>query len=195
MKIGRVNNWYRPYYVLVNNKWYQVNKIKFYKDDAILVESQSGWLENGKGGDLQEIELPIKEIKLKRKENLDGSVFIVSKGKEFCGKEIIADLYIPADMVGIHFVRHEIAYKTQVRAIFEGEQGIHISSYVKSLDSTLFVIREEYEKVYKQVSDTALSIVNSEEVLSNIDKLKELAEEFIAERKRVNSLTIDDIEI
>lgn len=194
MKIGRVNNWYRPYYVLVNNKWYQVNKIKFYKDNEILIESNSGWLENGKGGDLREIELPIEKITLKRKEKFDGSVFIVSVGKDYSG-ELKADVYIPADMVGIHFVRHEIAYKTQVRAVFEGEQGIYISSYVKSLDSTLFVIRDEYEKVYKQVSDSDLSIGNSEEVLSNIDKLKELAEEFIAERKRVNSLTIDDIEI
>ena len=194
MKIGVVNTWHRPYYVLVNNKWYQVDKIKFYKDNEILVESNSGWLET-ENGDLKEVELPTEEIKLKRKENLDGKVFIISKGKEWCGNDTIADLYIPADMLGVHFVRHEIAYKTQVRAIFEGEQGIYISKYVKSLDSELYVIRGQYEEVYKRVSDTCLSVYKEEDVLADIDKLKELAEKFKAERKRIHSLTIEDIEI
>ena len=195
MKIGQVNNWYRPYYILVNNKWYKVNTIKFYRDNEIIVESNSGWLEEVSGGDIKEIEIPIEEIKLKRVEKFDGKVFIISRGKEWCGNDTMADLYIPADMLGIHFVRHEIAYKTQVRAIFEGEQGIYIASYVKSLDGELHIIRNEYEETYKRVSDVDLSIHNSEEVLLNIDKLKELAEKFIAERKRIHSLTIDDIEI
>lgn len=195
MKIGAVNTWHRPYYVLVNNKWYQVDKIKFYKDNEIIVESNSGWLEKISGGDIKEIELPTEEIKLKRKENLDGKVFIISRGKEWCGNETMADLFIPADMLGIHFVRHEIAYKTQVRAIFEGEQGIYISKYIKSTDTELYAIREQYEEVYKKVSDSCLAIYKSEEVLENIDKLKELAEKFIAERKRIYSLTLEDIDI
>jgi hypothetical protein len=194
MKIGQVNNWYRPYYVSVNNKWYKIDKIKFYKGNEIIVESHSGWLETEKG-DIKELELPVEEIKLKRKENLDGKVFIISKGKEWCGNDTMADLYIPADMLGVHFVRHEIALKTQVRAVFEGEQGIYISKYIKSIDTTLHAIRSEYEEVHKKVSDSCLSIYKTENVLADIDKLKELAEEFIAERKRIHSLTIDDIEI
>jgi hypothetical protein len=194
MKIGQVNNFYRPYYVLVNNKWYQVKKIKFYKDNEILVESQSGWLEKV-DGDIKEVKLPIEKIKLKRKENFDGTVFIISRGKEWCGNDTMADLYIPADMLDIHFTRHEIAYKTQVRAIFEGEQGIYISHCVKLLDSKLHIIRGQYEEVYKKVSDSCLAVCQSEQVLDDIDKLKELAEKFIAERKRVHNLTIDDIEI
>lgn len=194
MKIGRTSNWYRPYYVSVNNKWYQIHQIKFYKDNKIMVESNSGWLETERG-DIENIELPNTEIKLKRTEKFDGSIFIISRGKEFYGNDIMADLYIPADMLDIHFVKHEIMYKTQVRAIFKGEQGIYIASYVKSLDGELHIIRNEYEEAYKRVSDVALSIHNSEEVLLNIDKLKELAEKFIAERKRIHNLTIDDVEI
>lgn len=194
MKIGRTSNWYRPYYVSVNNKWYQIHQIKFYKDNKIMVESNSGWLETERG-DIENIELPNIEIKLKRTEKFDGSIFIISRGKEFCGNDIMADLYIPADMLGMHFVRHEIAYKTQVRAIFEGEQSIYISSYVKSLDSELHAIRSEYEEIYKAVDDSCLAIRNTDEVLANIDKLKELAEKFIAERKRIHSLTIDEVEV
>ena len=195
MIITRRVAWYRPYYVLVNEKWYKLRQIKFYKDGNVMVKSRSGWLETKENRDM-ELELPIEEIKLKRKENFDkNEVFIISRGKEEYGNEIEADLYIPADMVGIHFVGHEIAFKTQVRAIYEGEQDIYITEFVKSLQDRLFGIREEYEKIYKEVDDTCLSVHKSEEVLAKIDKLKELAEEFIAERKRVHSLTIDDIEI
>lgn len=192
MKIGAVNNWHRPYYVLASNKWYQINKIKFYKDNEILVESNSGWLETTRG-DIKELELPVDEIKLKRKEKFDGTVFLISQGKDWSG-ELKADLYIPADMLNVHFVRHEIAFKTQVRAVFEGEQGIYISTYVNSLDSELHAIRDEYEKVLKEVDGYCLAH-RTEDIIQNIDKLKELAEKYKAEQHRVDNLTIDDIEI
>ena len=196
MTIVKGSAWYRPYYVLVNDKRYKLRQIKFYKDGEIVVSSRSGWLETKSGKDIEDFKLPTEEIKLRRKENFNkNDVFIISQGKEEYGNEIEAILYVPADMVGIHFVEHEIAYKSQVRAVFEGEQGIYISEYVKSLDDKLRLIREEYEETYKEVSDSCLSVHNSNDVLDKIDRLKELAEEFIAERKRVRSLTIDDIEL
>lgn len=186
MKIGRGTNWYRPYSVTVNNKYYKIAKIHFYNTEGIVVSSNSGWLET-KQSDIKEIELPIEELKLKRKIKFDGTVFIVSKGRE-------ADLYIPADMLNIHFVEHKIMYSTQVRAIYEGEQGIYITSYVKSLNEGLMSIRAEYEEIYKRVTDSDLSIKGNG-VLGDIDRLKVLAEEFIAERIRISNLTIDDIKI
>lgn len=191
MVIGQVNNWYRPYYVLVNSKWYKVDKIKFYKDNAIMVESQSGWLERV-DGDIKEIELPIDEIKLKRKETFDGKVFIISKGKEWCGNETIVDLYIPADMLNIHFAKHEIKYQ-QLRAVYEGEHNIYISVYVKSLTVELEAIRDEYEKVYKQLDGYSMRTNRADIIYDNIDKLKELAEKYKAEQKRVYELKVEDV--
>ena len=193
MKIGREVNWYRPYAVTVNNKAYKIHQIHFYNTEGIVVSSNSGWLETTEG-DIREIELPIEKLKLKRKVKFDGTVFAISKGKEWCGSDIEADLYIPADMLNIHFVEHKIMYSTQVRAVYEGEQGIYITSYVKSLDDHLMSIRAEYEKVHKRVTDSDLS-VKGNGVLADIDRLKELAEEFIAERIRIHNLTIDNIEI
>ena len=194
MKIGRTSNWYRPYAITVNNKAYKIHQIHFYNTEGIVVSSNSGWLET-KQGDIREIELPIEELKLKRKVKFDGTVFVISKGKEWCGSDIEADLYIPADMLNIHFVEHKLMYSnSQVRAIYEGEQGIYITTYIKSLNDHLMSIRTEYEKVYKRVSDSDLSIKGNS-VLTDIDRLKELAEEFIAERIRISNLTIDDIEI
>lgn len=191
MIIGQINNWHRPYYVVVNNKLYKVDKIKFYKDNAIMVESQSGWLERV-DGDIKEIELPIDEIKLKRKETFDGKVFIISKGKEWCGNETIADVYIPADMLNIHFAKHEIKYQ-QLRKVYEGEQGIYISVYVKSLTVELEAIRNEYDEVYKQLDGYSMKANRADIVYDNIDKLKELAEKYKAEQKRVYELTIEDV--
>ena len=118
----------------------------------------------------------------------------MSKGKDWLG-ELKAELYIPADMLGVHFVKHEIMWHRQVCAVYEGEQGIYISSCVKMLDTELYAIRDEYEEVYKSVSDSYLAVHDSDKVLADIDRLKELAEKYIAERKRVHSLTIDDIEV
>lgn len=191
MIIGQVNNWYRPYYVVVNNKLYKVDKIKFYKDNAIMVETQSGWLERV-DGDIKEIELPIDEIKLKRKETFDGKVFIISKGKEWCGNETIVDLYIPADMLNIHFAKHEIKYQ-QLRAVYEGEHNIYISVYVKSLTVELEAIRDEYEKVYKQLDGYSMRTNRADIIYDNIDKLKELAEKYKAEQKRVYELKVEDV--
>lgn len=192
MKIRRVVCWHRPYGVVVNNKAYEIRKIHFYNTEEIVVSSNSGWLET-KLSDIKELELPTEELKLKRKIKFDGTVFIISKGKDY-GNENLAELYIPADMLNIHFVEHKIMYSTQVRAIYEGEQGIYITSYVKCLNDGLMSIRAEYEEVYKRVTDSDLSIKGNG-VLADIDKLKELAEEFIAERNRIHNLTINDIEI
>lgn len=189
--IGRAFSWHRPYYILVNNKWYKVNKIKFYKDNQVIVESQSGWLET-ESKDIKELELPINEIKLKRKEAFDGKVFIISKGKEWCGNETIADVYIPADMLNIHFAKHEIKYQ-QLRKVYEGEQGIYISVFVKSLLVELNAIREEYEEIYKQLDIYSMKTNRADIVYENINKLKELAEKYKAEQKRVYEFKVEDV--
>ena len=194
MLITRISGWHRPYYVTVNNKWYQVNTIKFYKDNEIIVSTISGWLEDKNGTDILNFELPIDEIALKRKEKFDGKVFIISKGKDWAGNDTLADLYIPADMVGVYFTRHEIKYR-QLRAVYEGEQSIYISTVIKSLTDTLYSIRDEYEQMYKQLDDSSMSITRADIVFANIDKLKELAEKYKAEQERLSNLTIDDIEI
>lgn len=195
MLVQRKSNWYRPYYIVASGREYKLENIHFYKDNKIIVSSNSGWLENSKGLDITSIELSVDEIKVKRKENLNGEIFAISKGKESYTNDLLAELYIPAEMLGVHFVKHMIMYGSQVRAIFEGEQGIYLTSYVKSLNEHLNAIRNEYEETYKRVSETDLSIHKAEDVLADIDRLKKLAEEFIAERKRLHDLTIDDIEI
>jgi predicted RNase H-like nuclease (RuvC/YqgF family) len=62
------------------------------------------------------------------------------------------------------------------------------------LKSALVDLREEYEKIHNSIDGYHLEY-HTKSILSSIDKLKELTEKYIAEKQRVENLTIDDIEI
>ena len=195
MKLSKKVSWYRPYYIIASGREYKLERIHFYKDGKILASTYSGWLEKENGEDIESLELPIDEIKVKRKTVFNGEIFAISKGKENYGNDLVAELYIPADMFNVCFVENVIKYQTQVRAIYKGDNDIYIDVYIKSIDGELYSIRTQYEEIYKRVSDIDLSIHKAEDVLADIDRLKKLAEKFIAERKRIHNLTIDDIEL
>ena len=109
MLITRGASWYRPYYIVASGREYRLEKIHFYKDDKILVSTNSGWLEKESGADIESLDIPIEEIKVKRKEKFNGEVFAISKGKEDYGADLIAELYIPAEMFDVHFVKNALA--------------------------------------------------------------------------------------
>ena len=198
MLLQRKAEWYRPYYVIAGGREYRVGEIHFYQNGKIIVSSYNGWLENSKGRDIDSIELPIDEIKVKRKTNFNGEIFVISQGKESYGDDLLAKLYIPAEMFNVHFVKNEIFNSSQVRSIYKGNIGdtdIYITSFIKSIDEELYNIRTKYDELYKKLSDVYLSIHDPKDVLNDIDNLKEMAEKYYAERKRIQSLTIDDIEV
>ena len=190
--LKRNASWYRPYYGIVNNKEYKVDKLLIYKDGKILVEAGS-WFENERGRDIEEVNLPVDKIILRRKEKFDGNVFAMTH-KESYGNETVIDVYIPADMLNIHFTEYKIMYK-QLKAIYKGDQDICIPSFVKSLDAHKWTIEHEYEDIYKQVDGFALRCNtkdDGENLLSLLDKMKELVTEWVAENKRVNNLTVEE---
>lgn len=192
MLITRGASWYRPYYIMASGREYRLEKIHFYKDNKILVSTDSGWLEKESGADIESLEIPIDEIKVKRKEKFDGEVFAISKGKENYGTDLIAELYIPSEMFDVHFVENQIKYQNQVRAIYKGANDIYISTYIKSLNGELNKIRGQYDEIYKACDGYNLGY-HTEDIIENLDKLKALAEQYIEEKKRVDNLTIEDI--
>ena len=194
MLITRGASWYRPYYITASGRGYRLDKIHFYKDDKILVSTNSGWLEKETYGDVENIELPIDEIKVKRKEKFDGEVFAISKGKEDYGTDLIAELYIPAEMLDIQFVENVIKYNSNVYAIYKGANEIRIEKYIKSIDGELKEIEKQYEEVYKACDRYNLGY-HTKDIIENLDKLKALAEQYVEAKKRVESLTIDDIDL
>lgn len=198
MLISRVEKWCRPYCITAsNNKSYKLENIHFYKDNKILVSTGHGWFEKQVGNitrDIESLELPIDEIKVKRKEAFNGEVYIISKGKDNYSSDLLAELYIPSEMLNIQFVENTIMYDYQVRAIYKGTDGIFINTYVKSIDEKLSSIRNQYEELHKACEMFKLNY-NAEDILENIDKLKALAEQYITEKKRIKGLTINDIDL
>ena len=194
MLLERKSNWYRPYYILASGREYKLERIHFYQDGKIIVSSHSGWLEKENGRDIDSIELPINEIKVKRKVNFNGETFVISKGKDSYGDDLVAELYIPAEMFNVHFVENVIKYKTQVRAIYKGDNDIYIDTYIKSIDGALNAIRVQYEAIYKDCDWYNLAY-HTEEIIKNLEALKELAEQYIEAKEQMEKLTIDDVEL
>ena len=194
MLITRKSGWYRPYYIIASGREYKLERIHFYKDDKILVSTNSGWLEEESGADITSLEIPVNEIKAKRKEKFDGEIFVISNGKESYGDDLLAELYIPAEMFDVHLVKNVIKYNGMVYSVYKGTNGIYIDKYVKSLNGELNNIREQYDEVYKACEGYNLGY-HTEDIIENLDKLKALAEQYIEEKKRVDNSTIDDVEL
>ena len=191
--LKRETKWYRPYYAVVNDRQYKVDNLKIYQDGKILVETGS-WFENERGRDIEEVNLPIEKIMLRRKEKFDGNVFAMTH-KEKYGSDTLVDVYIPAETLGIKFVGYKIKYK-QLQVVYSGEQDIYITSYIKSLDSHLWEIEKSYMEIYKQAGDYALRNEtgdDGENLIGLLDKMKELVVEYITEKKRVVNLTVDEV--
>ena len=194
MLVERKSSCYRPYYVMASGREYKVERIHFYRNDKILVTTNQGWLQKESGKDIVSIEIPVDEIKTKRKESFDGKVFAISKGKEQYGNDLIAEIYIPAEMFNIHFVENVIKYKTQVRAVYKGTNDIYIDVYVKSIDGKLNEIASQYEEIYKACDRYNLGY-HTEDIIEKLDNLKALAEQYIKEKKLMENLSIDDIDM
>ena len=193
MRIGTNDNIYRPYSVVVNGRGYYVGNIHFYDENGVVVSSGCGWLERkGYPTDIKSVELPVEEIKLRRKPKFDGVVFAMLY-KDW--DETKAELYIPCDMLGVHFTCNKLEKGTwQVCKVYDGEQEIHIERYVFSVDGKLKEIRSEYDKLHKD-SESYMFISKSDGIISNLDRMRELAEDYRTELARLNNLTIDDIDV
>lgn len=193
MKI-KSSDWCRPYAIVVNGHGYYLDNIHFYNENGIVVSTGWGWLqEKGYDKDIKEIELPIDEIKLRRKHKFDGVVYAMTHKKEYAN-ETVAELYIPCDMFDIHFVENKLEKGTWcVYKVYEGKHNIYIKNYVMSVDGKLQDIRNEYDKLYKDSESFKLGNW-TDEIADNVHKMAQLVDEYKAEHERLKSLTINDIE-
>lgn len=193
MKVGKTAVWYNPWYAVVGNgnRSVKLGDIRFYDDNGVVCDTGRGWIEG-----LDGIDLPTDSIKLRRKVNFDGEVFVVTDPNTPCyedTKNYI--LYIPAKMCGVKHVCDKLVNGIwQVYSVFEGDNGIHIERYIKSIDGKLRDIRNKYEHVHKECDDYRL-YSDTDNMIAKLDELKELANAYKVEKDRLYSLTIDDIEL
>lgn len=184
------------YGIVVNGKAYEVNDIRFYNENGVVCHTDRGCLEKKSGypKEIKEIELPVEEIKLRRKEKFDGNVFVIT-GRDKWLKYPTAILYIPAKMFGIHFVGNDIdkgifqAYK-----VYEGACDIYIKEFSKSLAGKLYEIGTEYGKLHDNTRFLSFSS-NFDEMENNLNKMKELIDEYKAEKERLKAIDPDELEL
>ena len=191
MIIGRSSSLYRSYMVEVNGNDYYVESIVMYDSNGIVCQTECGWFEKGIGDDITSIELSTDAIKLRRKEKFDGEVFVMLRKKPYDNKPV-AILYIPADMLNVHFMKHTYETGTwHVYKVFEGNNGIIIRECIGSTGSNLRDIEDEIEENVKNVDRYHLTY-HADDAISSCEKLVVLVNQYKAERERLMNLSVDD---
>lgn len=183
--------WFRPYYVEINSKEYQVDKIHIYKDGKILVSTCQGWFENKNRGDVESVELLTEKIIKRIKEKFDGEVFGITH-KESYTNETHVNIYIPAEMLDINFAEYRIEYD-QLWAVYQGNQGIVIRQSIKSLTTHRNKIVDEYMEIHKQIGIIySIKKDEGEKILSLLDEMKKLVKNYVKENNRIKNLTVEE---
>ena len=189
IKLGKQNNWYRPYYY----DKYIIDEIVFYDNNGVVIKNSSGWLENERQ-DLEYIILNIDEILLKRKEDFSiKGAFIISKGKDYAN-ELKATLYINVNLVNLHFTEYKKEYDS-IRKYYVGtdsnNQKFEVVENVKWLKENWYnyqaIVQENAKKLDHIYYDTTIN-----EVAECIKNIKKYADKMFKERQRVESYSVDD---
>jgi hypothetical protein len=184
--------------VTVNDKEYDATNIYFYKDNKVFLHSECNELLDKKYSySADELELPIKEIKLRRKVKFDDEVFIISKGSSY--GRLYCDLYIPSDMLDIHFVERVLSEdKEWTFTIYESSSNFYIRKYEHYIKR---YVREKLNDIVNQFRETSnyISRYNlekcPEDILEKLDELNIITKKYIKEKIKIDNLTIDDIDM
>lgn len=188
----------RNYAVTVRNKYYIINSISFYKNNSIIISTGNGWL-MGKSQsgtyDIDPLEIPAQEIKLKRNPTAYDGTYIVSTGKDWSG-HLAANLYIPADDLGIYHASYELRNNGRILdSIWKGNCGIHLESHVRRLDDHLYDLAGRFTVAHQAAGYADLSILREDLFMENLDKLRTLAEAYYTEQRRLANLRVEDLDL
>lgn len=194
IKIGQGSGWYRPYITNVNNVSRTVEEIRFYSEEGTVLVVGQGWLSRVDGGDIKEIELNADELLLRRKEKLDGEVFIMSKKNDYSysdEKECV--LYIPNSLANFKRVGRELKYGDTVvdrwvSEVLQSEYTVH--RHDLRVNEGLKEIERRYQEIMK---DNYNLSIDKSDIIEKLDKLKELKVEYDKEKERIKQIDINSL--
>ncbi len=203
VKIGKNSAWYRPY----QYGKYTIQDIRFYDENGVIINTNSGWLENGwletgSRVDLQSIELDVDDIPLKRKENLNiKGAFIVSDGRDYVGT-LKATLYIHKDIVHLESVGYRKVYDS-IREFFKGvtsdNQEFEISTLMKYLKDDYYKCKDELKEVLKKFDSDIENFNFSgnhkefiEQMTSCIENIEKCSKRLLEEQKKLVDYDVED---
>ena len=190
MKLYRRANWFNPFYVDVNDKCYELKNIHLFNKEGIICSANRGWFG---GGDNTSTGL-IFDVScvLKRKVDLTlKTAFIVSTGEKNYDNSLSAELYIPAEAVGLkepvvkkrtdrYFV---ICWETQVKEVY-CEAYHYVDEYLSRIENKISAVGEKISHLYGKAY---------EDLPRCIDVLNKLQDERIEELKRISEITNEEV--
>lgn len=195
LKIQKNSNSYRiSYSITVNGITRNVSSIKFYDENGVVVEENDGNLIrlNSNNEPLYAIGLDTdKEIKLKRKLNFDGEVFVMLHDKMF---EKYWELYIPNELAG---------FKKTDRYLWENEFIVTVIDKYESetLNAEIEVYRHDLEvdkKLIELRADFAeikgsYDLTIDRDITEDLKKLMKLKRDYDKELNRVRGLDLSKL--
>lgn len=188
IKLERKLSWYRPYVVTASGKEYVLESIRFYDVEGNIVLHSSGWLQDVRGMDIQEIELPTDKITRRNKVKFDGEVFGTIHPSY--NNESRLNLYIPMSMLNIRYECKKKMYGDRVYECYTGDQGIYLTKYIKSLDAELTIVKSSYEALLSDVSLFNM-MKDPNKTIENLEKMIKVVEAFKEERQKIDSIVVE----
>ena len=182
-------------------KDYMVSNIHFYQDGEILVSTNAGYITKANGYPLASFPISQSEIKSKTiadynklSEHLDGTAFAV-KVKDMETDEYTVELYIPAGELGIKHHEDILKNHMDIYEVYIGKHDIRIEKFLETVSNDLDVIEKEYNEILKSLTVHNMDNCNYNEFMSRITNLRSVYQKRYKEKKRLEKLTIDKIEI
>lgn len=94
--LTRIESYYNPFQIEVNNKWYELKGFAFYDSKGVVIKQERGWFDSNNYLN----NFPVPETIRRLKPKFDGETFIMPKKKEWHERNDpipYAILYIPID--------------------------------------------------------------------------------------------------
>lgn len=190
MKLYRRAHWFNPFYIDVNEKRYELKDIHIFDKEGIICSANRGWFggsDNTSAGLIFDV-----PCFLKRKVDFNLNIaFIISVGEKNYDNSLSAELYIPAEVLGLkepiiikrtstYFI---IKWETQIKEVY-CEAYHYVDEHLSRIENKISAVGEKISHLYGKAY---------EDLPRCIDVLKMLQEERNEEIKRISNITNDEI--
>ena len=190
MILYRRANWFNPFYVDVNEKRYELKDIHIFDKEGIICSANRGWFggsDNTSAGLIFDV-----PCVLKRKADFNlNTAFIISTGEKNYDNSLSAELYIPAEAIGLkepvvkkrtdrYFV---ICWETQIKEVY-CEAYHYIDEHLANIEQKISAVGEKISHFWYKAY---------EDLPSCIDVLNKLQDERNEEIKRISEIADEEI--
>lgn len=181
-KLFRTRSWYRPLFITVGDKDYELDDIKFFNENGVIVSIGSGFFEDDKEREFNGETIRKIKIDFSSKKN-----FIIKRSTNMWNNDIKYDLYVYEKNVDLQFMG-------KTKELYFGD----IYSIWKMNDYTFHIFERTLKQKLNSLNDKAEEIIKNNfakcfgYLKTGVDE-KELEEKF-NELREVNKQILEEVE-